>query len=335
VAASGRYRTVDHFGRTTVRDIDFSAGTYKSVDGTSVSLEITADSAKPCEFTARGTQGTDTVRFDFAMGTGGVAVYRTLNETTSRASVGYLFPVQAHAKASVAGNWSMLQSGFVPGEGFNGFVHWMGQLTVGTDDKVEICDIDYRNAPQSCVPESDAGLSLATRADGGFDVNVDGQFAASIFGYRSPAGALNLFGTPNPDGANTPTTEQSHFVLTKHQELAVPAVGTVSKYFDIQLERQGSTNVVAVPTADSTTIATVHGNTVTRVRASDSRNDTIHYNEPLPGVRHRDAGTNPGGSPFAEVYQFTVPGSGLTVSLNAQPTSATRTYFYAPSVQRN
>lgn len=334
VAASGKYRTIDHFGRTTVRDIDFSAMTYNSPDGT-VSLAITADSAKPCEFVASGMQGSDNVRFDFAMGNAGLAVYRSQNLTTSRASVGYMFPVQSHSKAAVAGEWSMLQSGYVPDEDFNGFVQWIGKLTFGADDKVGICDIDYRSASTECVPESDANLTLAARADGGFDLNVADQLAGSFYGYRSPSGALNVFGTTNPDGTNTPETEQSHLILTKHQEQAVPAVGTVSKYFDVQLNRQGSNNVTTAPTPDSTTIAAVNGNAVTRVRASDSRNDTVHFNDPLPGVRHRDAGTNPDGSSFAEVYQFTVPGSGLSVSFNAQPTSANRSYIYIPSLQRN
>ena len=74
---------------------------------------------------------------------------------------------------------------------------------------------------------------------------------------------------------------------------------------------------------------------VARERASDGRVDTVHYNDPMAGVRHRDAGTGPDGKGFAEVYQFTVPGSGLNVSINAQPASSTQRHIYAPSVQRN
>lgn len=339
VAVSGKYRTIDHFGRTTVRDIDFGAMTYKSLDGT-VSFAITADSAKPCEFVAQGTQGTDNVRFDFAMGSAGVAVYRTQNITQDRTSVGYLFPVQTHAKASLAGTWSMLQSGYTPDDGF---IHWMDRMTFNADDKIDICEIDFRNAPGTCVPDPEANISVAARSDGGFDVNgvEDGVVGAvaNMYAYRSPSGALNVFGTTNPEGLRNAAgvqVEETHFILTKHQALAVPAVGTVSKYFDVQLNRPiGGVNETTAPKADSNTVTSVNGSTVTRVRTSDSRVDTVHYNDPLPGVRHRDAGLNPDGvTPFAEVYQVSVPGTGLTVSINAVPSSPSRSHIYAPSVQR-
>ena len=37
------------------------------------------------------------------------------------------------------------------------------------------------------------------RSDGGFDVNEGGATTALVYGYRSPAGVLNAFGTTNPD----------------------------------------------------------------------------------------------------------------------------------------
>lgn len=333
VALSGRYRTIDHYGLSTVREIDFSAGTYKSPNGT-VSLSITADPAKPCEFVAAGTVGTDSVQFDIAMGTAGVAVYRSQNITLSRSSVGYLFPVQAHAKASLAGQWTMLQSGYASDD--DGFVHWIDRMTVKADDGIELCEIPYRSNPGSCEPDTEANLSLAARSDGGFDLTEGGSTVASMYGYRSPTGALNVFGTTNAEGVNAPEIEQTHFILTKHQVLAVPAVGTVSKYFDAQLNRPiGGANQTTAPKAESNTVASVNGSAVTRVRASDGRNDTVHYNDPLPGVRRREAGVGPDSQPFAELYQVTVPGAGLTVSINAQPSSPTRSHIYAPSVQRN
>ncbi|MBS0343659.1 MAG: hypothetical protein JSS56_24400, partial [Proteobacteria bacterium] len=330
VAASGTYRTIDHYGRMTVRDFDFSAMTYASADG-KASLTVSADPAKPCEFTADGTQqtasGTEQVHFDFAMGSSGLGVYRSQNNTTGRTSVGYVFPVQSHAKSELAGTWSMLQSGYAPSDGF---FHWMEQMTFKADDKIDLCDIDFRNAPGTCVAEPDANISLAARTDGGFDVigvenGVSGP-VANMFAYRSPTGAVNVFGTTNPDGnrnvAGGPEIEETHFILTKHQTLAVPAVDTVSKYFDVQLSRlpvSGSQNVTSAPVADSNKVTSVNGNAVTRQRASDGRVDTVHYNDPMAGVRHRDAGIGPDNQPFAEVYQVTVPGAGLTVSINAQP----------------
>ncbi|HYP71617.1 MAG TPA: hypothetical protein VEP93_12075 [Variovorax sp.] len=343
IAVSGKYRTVDHYGRTTVRDIDFKAMTYKSLDG-AVSLAITADPAKPCEFVATGSQpvqgaSPDQVRFDFAVGNAGLGVYRTQNITQNRTSVGYLFPVQSHTKDLLAGTWTMLQSGYTPDDGF---IHWIDKMTVKADDKIDMCEIEYRTTPGTCTPDAEANLSVAARSDGGFDVNESGEVVANMYGYRSPTGVLNVFGTTNPDGIrNTQTVqvEETSFILAKLQPQTVPAVGTVSKYFDASLSRSpasGSVNETTGPVADANKITNVSGNAVTRERASDGRVDTTHYNDPLPGVRHRDGGMNPDGvTPFAEVYQVSVPGVGLTVSINAKPAGPSQRHVYSASVQRN
>ena len=63
-----------------------------------------------------------------------------------------------------------------------------------------------------------------------------------------------------------------------------------------------------------------------RQRASDSRVDTVHYNQPLPGFRTRDAGSG-----FAATYMMTVPGLGLNVSLD---TTSSAPHFYVISVNR-
>ena len=204
----------------------------------------------------------------------------------------------------------------------DGFIHWMEKMTFNADDKIDICDIDYRNAPGTCIADPEANISVAARSDGGFDVigvedGVSGP-VANMYAYRAPSGAVNVFGTTNPAGlrnADGLEVEATHFILTKHQALAVPAVGTASKYFDAQLSRlPGSQNETSAPVADSNKVTSVNGSAVTRERASDGRIDTVHYNDPMDGVRHRDAGTGPDGKPFAEVFQFTVPGSGLNDS---------------------
>jgi len=331
VALSGKYRTVDFFGRTTVRDIDFKAMTYKSGDGT-VNLTVTADATKPCTFAAEGLQGTDQVRYEFAVGASGLGGYQIFNSTTQRSSVGYLIPVQTHAKASLAGSWDMLQSGYVPDDGF---VHWPGKLTIAANDKVDVCDINLRNSPQTCTPDAEANLTVADRTDGGMDLlEAGGGGVAQMYGYRAPSGGMVVFGTANPTGANTPQTEQSHFLLTRLQPIVAGAVGSKSSYYDIQFNRVGQDNVTQPPALGTTTLTAVDGSNLTRTR-DDGRVDHTQINAPLPGYRHRDAGLMPDGvTPFAELYQFLVPGTGLTVSINAEPTSPTRSHIYVMSFNR-
>lgn len=330
VALSGKYRTVDFFGRTTVRDVDFKAMTYKSGDGT-VNLTISADATKPCTFAAEGLQGTDQVRYEFAVGASGLGGYQIFNSTTHRSSVGYLIPVQTHAKASLVGTWDLLQSGYVPGDDF---VHWPGKFTIAANDKVEVCDIDLRNAPQACTPDAEANLTVADRTDGGMDLLETGGGVAQMYGYRAPSGGMVVFGTTNPTGANTPDTEQSHFLLTKLQPIVAGAVGSKTSYYDIQFNRVGQNNVTQPPALGTTTLTTVDGNNLTRTR-DDGRVDHSQNNTPLPGYRHRDAGLMPDGvTPFVELYQFLVPGTGLTVSINAEPTSPSRSHVYVMSFNR-
>jgi len=331
LALSGKYRTLDFFGRTTVRDIDFKAMTYRSEDGT-VDMTVTADPAKACEFVANGMQDGNEVRYEFAMGVAGMAAYRIQNMTSGRSSVGYLFPVQSHAKAALGGAWDYLESGYLPGDSF---VHLIGKATINANDTVNVCDIDVRNAPLTCVPDAEANLSLAARTDGGFDLMEAGEAVANLYGYRAPNGALNLFATTNPSGANTTETQQSHLVFTKLQALTIPSVGTVSKYWDVQFERSGTENITSAPNADSTTVNAVEsGNVVIRKRTSDGRLDRVRFNDPLPGLRHREAGQNVDGSPFAEIYQFGLNGGGFNVSINAVPTGPNRTHIYAIGMQR-
>lgn len=330
VALSGRYRTVDFFGRTTVRDIDFKAMTYKSPDGT-VDMTITADAAKPCTFAAEGLQGTDQVRYEFAVGTSGLGGYQSTNSTTQRSSVGYLVPAQTHSKASLAGTWDLLQSGYVPEDGF---VHWPGKLSIGAGDKVDICDIDLRNSPQTCTPDAESNLTVADRTDGGMDLLEAGGGVAQMYGYRAPSGGMVVLGTANPTGANTPQTEQSHFLLTKLQPLVAGAVGSKTSYYDVQFNRVGQNNVTQPPSPGTTTLTSVDGNNLVRTR-DDGRVDHTQMNSPLPGYRHRDPGLMPDGvTSFAELYQFVVPGTGLTVSINAEPTGPTRSHIYVMSFNR-
>jgi hypothetical protein len=331
-AVSGKYRTLDFFGRTFVRQIDFSTKKFSSGDGQTV-FDITADAAKPCEFTVTGTSNGEEVRFDVVIGPSGAGGYRSQNLVTGRSIIGYIFPVQAHALSAVAGEWDFLQSGFMPGDGL---VQWPGKLNFAADNKVNVCD--YDTSTWTCASDDgEDNLSITARTDGGFDLNESSlPGVANLWGYRAPNGSLAVFGTTNAAGANLPDTEQSIIVGTKLSKLALPAEGSVSKFWDMGLSQPGnqSTRVVTSPVKESVTVKTVDTATgaVTRKRESDGREDVVRYNNPIDGVRLRDAGTW-NSVPFASVYQMPITGLGITMSVNANP-HPSGNYIYNISVTR-
>ena len=326
VAMSGKYRALDFFGGSSVRQLDFKAMKYNMADGQPL-YDITADPAKPCEFVASGVvQGTQR-SVVVVIGPAGIGAYRSLNLGTGGSSVGYIFPVQTHAASVLAGDWTFLQSGFWTNDGFS---HDVGQFTFKADGKVDVCEYDASWA--SCTLETQDNLSVAARAsDGGFDFNDGTGSVASMYGYRGPNGSLNFFGTTNAAGLDT-VEEQAHFVLTRPQKLSVPAVGTAVKYWDVLFNQSGSIRTTSL-TQDSNTVTHVNGSVVNRVRASDGRVDEMHYNQPRDGMRHRMAGTW-NGAPFASIYQLPINGAGFSVAINSVPTGPSQAHIYGVSLTR-
>lgn len=328
-AMSGKYRFVDFFGKSYVRELDFKAMRFRQV-GSSGGFPITADAGKPCEFAAEGNNGTADLKFEFVMGQAGVGSYRIQNFTSGSSIIGYVFPVQSHAVAALAGEWSFLQSGYMPGDGL---VQAPAKLNFGSDNKVAVCD--YDTSTWACVPDAEASLTVSARDDGGFDLNEAAQAGvANLYGYRAANGSLTVFGTTNAAGVNTQETEQTVIVASKLAKLKLPAAGDVVKYWDLSLTQSGSNRTVLSPAQDATTVLTVDGATgvATRKRASDGREDLVRYNTPIDGVRARDAGSW-NSVPFASVLQMTVPGIGITVSVNNTP-YPTGAYIYNLSVAR-
>jgi hypothetical protein len=231
--------------------------------------------------------------------------------------------------ATVAGTWSFVQSGFMPGEGL---VHSGGLLTLNaTNSNVTVCDYDES---WNCVIDTTAGLTLSARTDGGFDLNEPGQSGvAQLYGYKAPNGTLAVFGTTNAAGANGTDVTQTTIVGTKQNLLAVPALNTLSKFWDVGYTRVGVTTTVDAPMTDSNTVISVDGSTVKRKRESDGREDTVHYNSPVAGMRTRDAGVwNSVG--FGKAYQVPMQGLGVVLSVNAVPASSGAAFFRHISVIR-
>jgi hypothetical protein len=330
-AVSGKYRMVDYFGQTRVRQFDFKNLGILGDAGETI-YTITPHSTEACHFTASGTYQGVTAEFDVVIGSAGAGSYRINNRTSGGTTNGYIFPVQSHPVSAVAGVWNFLQSGFMPGDGF---AHYLGKLTLNADGTMSTCE--YQLADGTCPVDPEGPKQWAARSDGGFSL-TDGSAQVPFYAYRGPNGALNLFGTTNPDGLNGNTVEQTNIVATKPRSLPLPAVGTVNKYWDLSLSRQLDAtrnvyvNATTAQNADSTTIQSVDSaaGTITRVRTSDGRVDSFALNKPIDGTRSR---TFPG----SVVIQFPFNGLGITASINSVPAvgPAYASHLYAMSVTRD
>ncbi|HET8746098.1 MAG TPA: hypothetical protein VFM98_10875, partial [Ramlibacter sp.] len=314
---SGKYRFLEYFGSSYVRTLNFKTMTAARPDGTTV--PITVDAAKPCEFATLAEVNGNEVKFDVAMGAAGVGAARIQNITAGRNNIAWVFPEQPHTVSELVGAWTFHQGGFIPGEGL---VHWPGKLDVTADGKTSVCDYEFNAGTSStCTPDPEANLTVKARTDGGFDLMESSLTVANAWGYRAPNGSLTLFGTTNAAGSNEPGVEQTVLVLFKPQVQQLPAVGSVTNYWDVSILRTpgsapGDNNATLV--ADSNTITAVDSATssVSRERASDGRKDTFTYNAPLDGLRHR--AQVPG---MLGVYLFPLPGLNVALAVNSAAAS--------------
>lgn len=340
-ALSGKYRTIDYFGRTRVAYLDFNKDNpgWFTPDKATRIFPITKSSTEACRFTAAGLNtANEDVTYDIVIGRSGVGAYTVRNATKSTATVGFIFPVQAHALSTVEGNWNFAQSGVMaldntPGE----FSHFYGRLGLSASGSVAVCEY---GADGSCTPDLEAPPSIVTRTDGGFNL-TDGSFAAPIYAYKAPNGSVALFGTTNPDGLTDASAERTVIVASRVQTLSLPAVSTTeSKYWDLTQVRRQQTpgtpptiNVTEPIGSDGTTvIETLSATSFKRKRTSDGREDVITINSPVAGWRSRAPATGISG-----MNQLMVAGMGLSVATNTQPTSPTNGYlghFYVVSVSR-
>lgn len=305
VAVSGKYRTIDYTGGTQVHTLDFKAMKWTSEGG---SPETIVAASQACQFTV----GSATV----VIGPNGAGAFRETGMT------GYVFPVQSHPMSSVATTWNFLESGLNES---NAGEHFFGKFTVAADGSVTVCEHDVMNGVGnfgSCTADTET-ITMATASDGGFELNYGGE-VGRVWGYRGPNGALNLFGTNNPSGNTSTTAFRTHFVMTKPETLTLPAVGEVTRYWDVEITFGGS--LTSNLSADSTTVSAVDSSagTVTRTRASDSRVDTLKVNHPVAGLRFREASSG-----ISSIYQLQIPSLGISASIDNMPS-----HFHSISVRR-
>lgn len=309
---SGNYRAIDFFGRTTLRPIDFAAKTFGAGDGVN-QMALVQDGTNPCAFTATLTLNGQVGEWQVAFGPGGIGIYRAriAAPTASAGVTGLIFPVQSHALSEVAGSWDFLNSGYFPGDGVQ---HYAGKVVVDANGGATTCDY-APSASWACQADGTA-RSLAARSDGGFDLQEGSTTVANVYAYRGPTGRLNLFGTTNASGSTDAAVEQTSLVLTQLEPFTLPEAGSVDKYTETLIlfawDGTRSTNGVTSDSATNVAVDATAG-TVQRER-SDGTSDIWHINQPVSGMREREANV---AAKRSAAYQIHLAGTGVALTTNA------------------
>lgn len=310
-AISGKYRTIDVTGEMKVHTVDFKAKTWLTEGGSSPET-IVPGSTQACEFTV----GWTTV----VMGPNGVGAFHRTDGS------GLVFPVQSHTLAEITGGWNFLQSGINES---NVGEHFFGKFTVAADGKATVCDYNVMAGNGNfggCEPDPATG-ALTAAADGGFDL-AHGDTPARLFGYRAPDDTLFLFGTTNAAGSWSPPAFRTHIVLVRPKALVTPAVGTVTKFWDISSTFNGNFMQSESLTMDSNTVTAVDAaaGSFTRTRASDNRVDTFLVNQPVEGLRYRALNGS-----VQSIFQLQIPSLGIALAFDNTPEPV---HMYSISVVR-
>lgn len=273
---------------------------------------FTAVPGAPCSYTYANTYGTSTA----LVSPGGMIVTRSPS-ITGPIRTSFVVPAQEFALSQLAGTWNFItydrqyQTPTQALQAHNGSVvlDGAGHFTSGT-----VC------VGLTCNPATadDLPATLTVDPAGGFDAADD-------------VGPDRIFVTSAT--ANGPKTmfillpgEGGVVVLTEQRTLALPELGSVNTFWDFtvgngafQFAPANDANGGASALADySITITGVDATaqSITRLRASDGRVDTLLVNSPRAGVRNRLAGTN-----VQPSLQMPLNGFGVTLSTNVGGTS--------------
>jgi hypothetical protein len=246
---------------------------------------------------------------------GGMIVTRSPS-VTGPIRTSFVVPAQEYTLSQLAGTWNFItydrtyQTPTEALQAHNGSVviDGSGHFTSGT-----VC------VGLTCVPAtaSDLPATLTVDPAGGFDA-ADDVAPDRIFVTAADNGVKTMFVLLPGEGGLV--------VLTEQRSLPLPAVGSVSNFWDFNVgsgafefapvnDADGGASALADYSVSITAVDTV-AQSITRLRASDQRVDTLLVNSPRAGVRNRVASAN-----VQPSLQMPLSGFGVTLSTNVGGTS--------------
>jgi hypothetical protein len=309
---SGRYRVIDPYDPTEPParvSIDAAAKTAVDPDGQTVALNFDGD----CQYTIDEPDFTTRL----VVSSSGVIMVHGQSKSTAERNFEIALPEQALPISEFAGTWNAASWQPTASPPTPNYVAEIGRVTLGANGQMTALDLCSGLAP--CTPESPPLSTLAVNtADGGFDeVLPDGTHWSRVFLYKTLAGRTMFVWA---------TLEGQLVLGTREATLELPAAGAVTGYRELSLAGNGTIGNLG---EDSVTVNAVDGATrrVTRTRASDGRVDTLAYDTPFAGLRHRVANScTIGGAPSncAETVHVPLQGMGINVvtSVGANPATS-------------
>jgi hypothetical protein len=306
---SGKYRVLNpheagHDGTHLAHLISVDAKTLKAADDLDVDhtpIAITADAASACKFTLPGAFGPSTV----LVSKSGLTVMLAPS-STGQMRTSIVLPEQSLPLSELAGIWNFLQykrdsatAGFAPASG-TATIDAAGKLVSGTD-----C-----TGLDTCTAWTPPLESFVPNAKGGFNVG-SGAAPGRAFAFKTASGKVSLFIIDQETGGI--------IVATKQAKLSLPAVGDVSRYWDLSVDSSGA---VSTPGDATTTVKSVDdvARSYTRERPNGSI-DTYTIDQPRDGMRHRAAFSSPttagGVVNFSAILAMPLPDTGVTVYTSA------------------
>ncbi|RCS57146.1 hypothetical protein [Parvibium lacunae] len=293
-----------------------TGGTFTtSYEGSTTRNGTLTLTANPCEATI--TEGT--LSGKAYISSSGVLVY---HYTTPTPVIGIAVPAQRLRLADIAGSWNTIEFGrfSAPLTGWNiAFEEVVYTATGAMSARV-------------CTGTAPCGTFVSATTSynntrGGFV--IDNSLTPFIaYAYRSPNGEkMMLMGDQTVIG-----------VMTRNTSMSLPALNSQSTYWDVGTQTTRSGLVSSFTGTNSpeytNTVTSISGSTVTRNR-SDGRVDTVIYNFPRLGTRHRPAGTyNIGGITYSFSELIQTRAMGITFSGNVVTTTNTAVPFFGMSVDR-
>ena len=298
---SGRHRSIDFGDRSTnLVTIDAVALTVVTDSGTQHMTQI-----EPCFYSLDDQYNTQ-----IAFSKSGMGVWRQGGAGVD-SDVGVTMPEQTLDLAALAGtydrvNWgggAALDSGDFGSDTFDAAGHHTAS---------QQCPGGYG----SCAAVSNLHAHLAVDAAGGFDYydETDDQptVDARVFAYRDGSGHTWVFAT----------TDEAALLMSPQAALTLPAVGNTAAYWEVDMTPTSLSEFLE----DTNTTLSVDASAGSEVRqfGSDGHTDTLTFNDPMAGLRHRvvNGCQQSDGSTRScnALVQLPMTGSGINASVSADPT---------------
>ncbi len=309
---SGKYRMINPYEtdpRWKAHVLTIDAANKTAIDQDGMSIAFAFDGA--CQYTVDEVDFTNKVM----VSAGSVLVVHSQSKTNAaQRTVTIGLPEQALPLSELAGTWSLADWDLGVAKTREVTFNSAGQIASASECL----------GLAACVADTGSFSTFAVNAAGGFDLSDNGTPNGRAFLYKTLAGKAALV-IVFPDG--------SLIVGARKESLgALPAVNTASNFREFSLNGNGTVSTLVDQTVTVTGVDAAT-NSVTRIRTSDGRVDTIGYDKPRNGLRYRalnSCSINGVASNCSETAQLPLQGMGITLSLSVgtNPASA----FYAVSV---